>query len=132
VVFGSVIKNVKLGCPKADIQQINEVLRSVGLLDEILAFPEGLETVLAEDGSPLSVGQTKLLMLARAIVGVPSLLLIDQTLDGLDDQSKRAALDLVFAKNAPWTVLITSQHPEVEERCDWVVNLDMISQGRSI
>ena len=132
VVYGTVIKNVKLGCPKADIQQISAVLQRVGLLDEILAFSEGLETVLAEDGSPLSVGQTKLLMLARAIVGDPALLLIDQTLDGLDDKSKQTALNLVFAESAPWTVLITSQHPEIEERCGRVVNLDMITQGRPL
>jgi putative ABC transport system ATP-binding protein len=132
VVYGTVIKNVKLGCPKADLQRISQVLERVGLLDEILAFPEGLETVLAEDGAPLSVGQTKLLMLARAIVGDPALLLIDQTLDGLDDESKETALNLVFSQSAPWTVLITSQHPEVEERCDRVVNLDLISQGRSV
>jgi ABC-type bacteriocin/lantibiotic exporter with double-glycine peptidase domain len=128
VVHGTIAKNVRLGCPKVSLERISEVLGQVGLIDDVLRLPQGIETVLNEDGSPLSVGQTKLLMLARCIVGSPTLLLIDQTIDGLDDRSKAIALDLVFSKNAPWTVIVTSQHPEVESRCDRILNLDLINE----
>lgn len=127
VVHGSIIKNVRLGYPQASMDQITDALKRVGLLDTVLDFPEGLSTVLTEGGIPLSVGQVKLLLLARAIIGEPRVLLIDQTLDGLDTQSKNTALDLIFSPDAPWSVVITSQDPEVRSRCDAVIELDQVS-----
>jgi putative ABC transport system ATP-binding protein len=124
IVNATILDNIKIAKPFAQDSEIQAVLRSIGLLEELLTLPEGLNTILSEVGAPLSIGQLKRLMLARAIIRQPRLLLIDETLDGLDPRSKKIALDIVFDPDAAWSVLITSQHPEVEERCDQVFDLD--------
>lgn len=129
IVQGSVIKNVKLGRPSASSEEVREVLSKMGLLDEILALPQGLDTELSASGSPLSVSQAKRLMVARIIVNEPSLILIDETLDSLDDETKTLAINALFAKDSPWTAIVTSTHPEIEDKCDAILNLDVVSGG---
>lgn len=131
IVHGSIIKNMRLGKPSASVKEIKSALLQFGLLEDIMSLPRGIETILTDQGEPLSVAQIKRFMLARAMLGRPELLIIDETLDGLDDRSREQALDIIFDTDAPWSVLITSQHPDVEKRCDEVLNLDLVSNGGS-
>ncbi|SJM89342.1 ABC transporter ATP-binding protein/permease [Crenothrix polyspora] len=63
--------NVQLG-RDLPIQAVKQALANVGLLDDILLLPEGLNTRLSIHGKPLTNEQTLRLTLARAIVGNPS------------------------------------------------------------
>jgi ABC-type multidrug transport system fused ATPase/permease subunit len=129
IVQGSIIKNVRLGRPAATPEEVRDVLTKMGLLDEILDLPQGLDTELSASGSPLSVSQAKRLMIARILVNNPSLILIDETLDSLDDEAKTLAIDALFSKDSPWTIMVTSTHPEIEDKCDAILNLDVIKRG---
>jgi ABC-type bacteriocin/lantibiotic exporter with double-glycine peptidase domain len=129
VVNGPILKNMRLSKPTASLKEIKSVLNTVGILDDIFALPDGLDTLLSDEGSPFSVAQMKRLMLAKALLAEPSLLLVDEAFDGLDDKTKFQVLDVVLSKESSLSVLITSQHPEVEKRCDRIINLDKMSEG---
>lgn len=129
VVNGPILKNMRLSKPTASLKEIKAVLNKVGILDDIFALPDGLDTLLSDEGSPFSVAQMKQLMLAKALLSEPSLLLIDEAFDGLDDKTKFQVLDVVLSSNSDYSVLITSQHPEVERRCGRRINLDDINKG---
>ncbi|MCA9224663.1 MAG: ABC transporter ATP-binding protein, partial [Planctomycetales bacterium] len=96
----------------------------VGLLDELLQLPEGLNTMLQTGGAPLSASQATRLMLARAIVGRPRLLLIDSTLDSLADESLAEVLASLTRDNAPWTLLVATGRRAILDACDRVISLD--------
>lgn len=120
---GSIAENVRMG-RDADEAAVRGALIAVGLLDEILALPEGMDTALSPGGLPLSRGQTRRLLLARAIVARPRLLVLDEALDGVDEAARRAVTDAIFAKGAPWTVLLTTHVDEVAALCDRQYLLD--------
>ncbi len=80
---GSIDENVHLNRPHVSALDVRQALEAVGLLDEVLRHPEGLNTVLQVGGTPLSTSQCSRLMVARAIAGRPRLLLVDGTLDAL-------------------------------------------------
>ena len=80
---GSIDENVHLNRPHVSALDVRQALEAVGLLDEVLRHPEGLNTVLRVGGCPLSTSQCSRLMVARAIAGRPRLLLVDGTLDAL-------------------------------------------------
>ena len=121
---GSVLDNVRLGRPTVSHADVTRALDAVGLLDELLRLPQGLETALNPHGRPLSYRQACRLMIARAIVARPRLLVIDGALDNIDQPEERARLDaIVFAADAPWTVVCISERPDVLARCSRVVSL---------
>ena len=126
IVRASIVQNVLIGNLKANLDNVNQVLDRLGLLSEFLSFNDGLETELSEDGIPLSVSQTKRLMLARALVQSTSVLLIDETIDGLDESTRRKVLDVVFDSKREFSVVVTSKHPDIDGLCDRVIDLDQI------
>ncbi len=122
---GTVLDNVRLGRPDVSLNDVTAALSAVGLLDELIRLPEGLDTTLNPHGRPLSYRQACRLMIARAVVARPRLLVIDGTLDTIDHPDEQARLDaVVFAADAPWTVICISERPDVLAHCARVVRLD--------
>lgn len=120
---GTVAQNIRLGSDVSD-ERITEVLRVVGLLEELRALPEGLDTVLQPHGRPLSHRQACRLMLARAMVQQPRLLIVDGLLDQLEASDERDRLrDALFADAAPWTLVCITEQPDLLARCSRVIRL---------
>lgn len=109
---GSVVENVCLG-RAIDRGAVREALRAVDLLDEVLSLPEGLDTELSPSGAPLSSGQARRLMIARAIVDRPRLVILDEALDGVDEVARRKVHAALFRPDAPWTLLVTTHAEDV-------------------
>jgi ABC-type bacteriocin/lantibiotic exporter with double-glycine peptidase domain len=120
---GSIDENVHLNRPNISAMDVRESLEAVGLLDELLALPDGLSTQVLTDGVPLTHSQACRLMLARAIVGRPRLLLVDGTLDALPDEAMATTLAHLTSPHAPWTLLINTGRKEVIDACNRLVTL---------
>lgn len=120
---GTVLDNVRLGrpLPHADVSR---ALEEVGLLDELLDMPEGLDTELHPHGRPLSYRQACRLMIARAIAGRPRLIILDGALDQIDQQDEQELAEVLFAADAPWTLICITERPDLLERCTRVVRLE--------
>jgi ABC-type bacteriocin/lantibiotic exporter with double-glycine peptidase domain len=120
---GDIGDNVHLHRPHVNARDVRDALDAVGLLDELLNLPEGLRTQLSTGGAPLTHSQAVRLMIARAIVARPRLLLIDGLLDALPDAVQDHILDRLLAPEAPWTVVIATNRDLVRQRCSRVVEL---------
>ena len=121
---GTVTDNVRLGREDLSLADVTDALRRVGLHDELLALPDGLATKLHPNGRPLSSRQAWRLMVARAIVGQPRLLVVDGVLDQIDYSEEREHLmQLLFAADAPWTLVCITDEPDLLARCSRVVTL---------
>jgi ABC-type bacteriocin/lantibiotic exporter with double-glycine peptidase domain len=114
---------VHLNRPHVSALDVREAVNAVGLLDEVLRLPDGLNTMLQTNGAPLSASQSLRLMLARAMVDRPRLLLIDGTLDALSDDVLETVLANILRKDSPWSLLIASGRRRVMEACQCVVSL---------
>jgi len=109
---GSIVDNVCVG-RDLSLADVRAALLAVDLLDEVMALPDGLETRLAPSGAPLSSGQARRLMIARAIVSRPRLVILDEALDGVDELARRKVHAALFRPDAPWTLLVTTHSDEV-------------------
>ena len=121
---GTISENVLLGRSDISPDQVRSSLEAVGLLDEVLAMPLGLQTRLITDGAPLSSGQARRLQVARAIAGRPRLLIVDEALDDLAIDRRDQILQSLIDRNAPWTLIVTSHDPMVLGKMDRVIALD--------
>jgi putative ABC transport system ATP-binding protein len=121
---GTVLENVLVGREHIPVREVEDTLRRFGIWEGIQRMPEGLNTMLATGGAPLSEGQAQVLMLTRAVIGRPRLLILDETLDHLMDAAERDILmDAIFAPDQPWTLAVVSSRADVLERCNRIVNM---------
>lgn len=120
-VSGTVVDNLRLGRADITMDEIHCALKTVDILDDCLRFPEGLETMLQVGGSPFSPRQRVSLLVARALVQKPRLLLIDEIFDGLDEQSLEKLTKIVFDRQRTWTVVVATRKSEIREICElWI------------
>ncbi|MBY0524699.1 MAG: ATP-binding cassette domain-containing protein [Gemmataceae bacterium] len=120
----TVVENVRVGRLNVSLADVRAALARAGLLEDVLALPRGLQTPLAPNGAPLSNKQARRLMLARAIAVRPRLLVLDELLDSLDDPIRNVVMDGLFDRQAPWTLLVATYHPDVMARCDRRISLE--------
>jgi putative ABC transport system ATP-binding protein len=122
ILEDTIVENIRMGRSELSLYDIRQAVAGLGLLEDVLSLPEGMNTKLNHAGKPLSVGQTRRLMLARAAVGRPAVMVIDGLLDDLEPSAQTQACDYLFAPTAPWTLLIISVHDQgYIQRCDRVL-----------
>jgi ABC-type bacteriocin/lantibiotic exporter with double-glycine peptidase domain len=124
VIEGTVLENVRMGRDTITHADVRDALRKVGLLDTILALPDGLDTPLWTGGSPLSLGQANRLMIARAIVGQPRLLILDEALDHMDTDIRDTVIPAILGPHAHWTLLVVTHSDEAAKLCDRTIRLE--------
>lgn len=84
---GSILDNLLLANPGASFPQIVHTCKLADIHDTIQKMPQGYSTILGERGSGLSGGQKQRIAIARALLRQPSILLFDEALSALDDET---------------------------------------------
>ena len=118
--------NVTLGRALTS-DQIWTALDEVGIGEDVRSMALGLDTPTTNGGRTLSSGQRQQILLARALVGDPRMLVWDAALTALDPAALRCVLDALTAR--PVTRVVVSQHAEVVARADRVI---LLSEGRVV
>lgn len=113
IFHGTIEENLTLMREGMSSARVREALAMVGVLEDIYQLPDGLQTVLKGQSEPLSLGQAARLVLARAILLEPRLLVIDGVLDGIDEDSLPPLLERIVGPDAPWSLLVLSHEKSI-------------------
>jgi ATP-binding cassette subfamily B protein len=93
-LFSDTIReNIAYGKIDATDKEIEEAARLAQIYDEVMDFPEGMNTVIGERGMTLSGGQRQRIAIARAILMNPPILLLDDALSSVDIQTEERVLE---------------------------------------
>ncbi|MFI1582819.1 thiol reductant ABC exporter subunit CydC [Embleya sp. NPDC020630] len=100
--------NLRLAHPDATDDELRDAARRARLLDWIESLPHGWETVIGGDGATMSGGQRRRLLLARALLADPPVLVLDEPTEGLAPDTAAAVLaDVLDATRGRTTLLVT-------------------------
>ncbi|MFI7408218.1 thiol reductant ABC exporter subunit CydD [Streptomyces sp. NPDC049627] len=121
---GTIAENVRLARPDADDAAVRRALGDAGALEFVDALPQGVDTVLGEDGAGLSAGQRQRLALARAFLADRPVLLLDEPTAALDGATEAEVVEAVRRLAVGRTVLLVVHRPALLGVADRVVRLE--------
>lgn len=122
LLTGTIRDNVTMLRRGVTDAEIHAALQAAACLDFVLSLPMRLETIVSDTQSGLSGGQRQRLLLARAALKRPALVLLDEATSSLDVQTEGVVLGNFRAMGA--TLIIIAHRPEVWAQADVVFDMD--------
>jgi thiol reductant ABC exporter CydC subunit len=108
----SIRENVRLGRPEATDAEVERALRAARIWDWIESLPEGLDTLVGEEGRELSGGQLQRIVLARALLVEAPVLVLDEPTAHLDQPTAKALIEDIFSAAGDRSVLLITHRGE--------------------
>jgi len=121
---GTVEENITLSRPAIPYSDILWALRFVELEEEVDALPLGLKTPVRVQGKVFTTSQVLRILVARAIVGRPQILIFDGTLHALVPIIRETILRRLCSKEETWSVIFVSNDPTLTAHVDRRLVLD--------
>lgn len=122
LLHGTVRENLRFALPDADDAALSEALHAAAA-DFVWSLPGGLDAPIGDRGALLSGGERQRLALARALVGRPLLLVLDEATSAVDADAERRILDALRALRGRVTIVFCSHRDAVREAADAVIAL---------
>ena len=121
---GTVASNVRVGRPDATDEQVWAALRTAQAEDFVRAMPQGLQTPVPQGGGTMSGGQRQRIAIARALVGEPRIVVLDDSFSALDTTTD-AALREALQRDLPQvTFIVVAQRISSISGADQILVLD--------
>ena len=126
LVDRSIRENICLGF---DVDEVDDValdfaVKSASLGEFLTIFEDGLDTIVGERGSSLSGGQRQRIGIARALVTMPSLLILDEATSSLDGLSEHEITESLLALKGQCTVIVIAHRLSTIRNFDRVMYLE--------
>jgi len=124
-LFSETIReNIAFGKLDASDKEIEEAARLAQIYDEIMGFPEGMNTVIGEKGITLSGGQRQRIAIARAILMNPPIFILDDALSSVDIQTEELILEALEKFLHDKTSILVTHRIAPLRRADRIVVLE--------
>lgn len=129
---GTILENITLGNPDTKLESIVDLAEELGIASYIRSLPNGYHTLLLPEGRniPRTI-RTKLILL-RAVVTKPKLLLAEDFFTSLESKDRDFIADFIIRRDAPWTLVAVSSDPVLASQCDRLLLMEhgqIIAEG---
>jgi ATP-binding cassette, subfamily C, bacterial LapB len=122
--FGTIRENLCFHRPEATDDDMIEAARMAGALDWIKMLPSAFDTRLGEAGAGLSTGQRQTLSLARAFIGYPDIIILDEPTSDLDSRTEGLFVSRLRNLPAHQTLIAVTHRPAVIDACTRLLVID--------
>jgi ABC-type multidrug transport system fused ATPase/permease subunit len=121
---GTVADNIRYAQPDSSSEEVASIAQRIGNGDWLEALPDGLETMVGEEGKALSMGQRQLIALARVLLQNPSIIILDEataSVDPLTEAQIQEGLDVLLQDR---TAIIIAHRLSTIRHADRIIVMD--------
>jgi ATP-binding cassette subfamily B protein len=130
VLFSDTVRNnILFGRDGIPEERLAWALEVAQLRDEVAGFPQGIDTPVGTRGMSISGGQKQRLSLARALVGQPRILILDDCTSALDSRTEAALWERLHAVMPGMTAILITHRPDTLQRADRIF---VLADGRLV
>ena len=122
LIPGTIRQNMMMQPTPVSEEDIWQILEKVGIADLIRSYPSGLDTEIGVSGATLSGGQMQKLLIARAIITNPKMIVFDEATSALDNISQREIKDLLDEMKC--TRIVVAHRLSTVKDCDRILLLE--------
>lgn len=116
--------NIRLGRPDARQSEVVTAARMAALEKDLFDLPNGYETIVGERGITLSGGQKQRTAIARALIGDPRILILDDVTSAVDTETEDEILKQLESSRDDRTRIIISHRVSSVKSADWICFMD--------
>jgi ABC-type multidrug transport system fused ATPase/permease subunit len=127
LVAGTIAENIRFYRDDVPDERIVEAAKLANLHSDIESFPDGYDHHVGERGGHLSGGQQQRLIIARALVEDPQLLILDEPTSALDVRSEQLIRQSLMTLRERMSIVIIAHRMSTLDICDRIM---VIQQGR--
>lgn len=129
IFTGTILENITLGNPDTPLEAIVDLAEELGIASYIRNLPNGYNTILLPEGRNIPHTIRTKLILLRAVVTQPKLLLAEDFFKSLESKDRDFIANFIVRRDAPWTLVAVSSDPVLAAQCD---RLLLMEQGQII
>lgn len=129
LMAGTIRDNITYGMPGISEKRLAEVLEQANINEFLPSLPNGLDTVIGENGGKLSGGQKQRICIARALIRDPKILILDEATSALDNISEYHVQKAISALIKDRTTFIVAHRLSTIRDADRIV---VMEQGRCV
>ena len=132
LMTGTLRQNIALGAERPTDAQVIRAAELAGVHEFAAAHPQGYQLRIGEQGEGLSGGQRQAVAVARALIGGPPILLLDEPTSAMDPTSERQLIDRLKTATLGKTLVLVTHKPSMLELVDKLVVMDrgrIVAQG---
>jgi ATP-binding cassette subfamily B protein len=126
---GTVLENLRYGCPDATMEQIEAAVKAVSADGIIARLPQGYDSQVGEGGSSLSTGEKQLLSFARALLADPRIFVLDEATSSVDTVTERLIQTAIEKVMAGRTSFVIAHRLSTIRRADQIL---VVSGGKIV
>jgi len=126
-------KNIAYGYEKIDREAVIKTLKKAAAWEFVKDLPDGVETMIGENGTRLSGGQRQRLAIARALFKDSPILILDEATSALDNESEKSIQSELEVLMQGRTTLVVAHRLSTIEKSDRIVVMDdgkIVEQGK--
>lgn len=121
---GTIRENVTFGNLSITDNQIFDVFHNIGLIDFVKQQVQGLNTFLKPEGKQIPLSIAKKLVLARAILKQPKLLILENPLEQFETKDTQNIISYLCDASHPWSIIVVSNNTTWETKCNKHITLN--------
>ena len=118
---GSITENIAFGRPDISFEEIMAAAKAAHAHDFIINLPDGYDTILGERESGLSRGEQQRIVIARALLGNPKILVLEEATSSVDPESEKAILEALEVLTKGRTTIIITHRLSTLSHADRII-----------